>query len=895
MEERSLNILESLEACATLRAAEPCFIDATRQYRSVSWERARSCALRLARAWHREGFNRGDRIPIDMANGAALVYAVLAAAYGGFCLVMLNVRLMESEKEDRLRDIAAPQRTVGDGAGAVSHPFTEGDAIAAIRTSSFSSASQEMIFAHACIHDFDDDVPAVVMFTSGTSGKPKAAALTWSNFTGASRASNRVLGVSAHARWQLTLPMYHVGGLQIVVRALLSQTAFILYRAFDPQTILRDGRAYGCTHISVVDKMLQDMLAAPEAAALLPRYKCVLLGGAAPNAAMLRKAQDLGAAVVVSYGMTETCSHIACSPVVGADEGMRLLPGYRAIVLDPDERGFGRLAVAGPGVFGGYLNARADFTADGYFITGDRGKIEDGRLVVAERTGDMFVSGGENVYPEEIRRKLLQIPDVTEAFVFGAEDIRWGRRPIAFVEMAQAAKAPGFDRVLAAEHVAESARARMARIYQPREVYVFDDLPRKGIGKVNRAALLRRYASHIAISRIEVWRIKLPFIHPVKTAKTLLKERESLIIRITDSAGRTGIGEDVAFATDWYLPETISDDMRVIERVLAPELLKHSFWKPEEVSMLFSRLSQTIRHPLACAALESAVWDLYGKMTGRSIRSLIGGRDAVDDGTCLHALPEGWVPGGVVVGIEGVTRMLDKVSQAVDSGYARVKLKVAPGHDVETVRAVRRRFPHLLITVDANQSYTESDLDTLKALDAEGIACIEEPLDPRRPPQVGPRGLHARLTRIQRELSCPIALDESWTTAAELESVLEAYPDLRCVVVKVAKFGGIGPALDFCSQARGRGIDFWLGGMFETGVGKRLAGAFAALPGATLPGDINPTSGYFPMDICLPPFDLTDGSLEVNPTGYEAGLGCELDEETLERVAFTHQVFERRS
>lgn len=199
---------------------------------------------------------------------------------------------------------------------------------------------------------------------------------------------------------------------------------------------------------------------------------------APPNVKTLERARAAGARVFASYGMTETCSQVASALVTKDYAGaLAPLPGYDVTVLAPDESGLGRLAVKGPGVFDGYLNARSAFTADGYFLTGDSARMQDRHVVVAERTGDMFVSGGENIYPEEIRSKLLQAPDVTDAYVFGLEDPDWGRRPVAFVEAAQAARRPGFNPQVMAEEVRVSLAARIARIYMPDHIAVIPEFP----------------------------------------------------------------------------------------------------------------------------------------------------------------------------------------------------------------------------------------------------------------------------------------------------------------------------------------------------------------------------------------------------------------------------------
>ncbi len=296
-------------------------------------------------------------------------------------------------------------------------------------------AEEEAIhFAERQAHLFDEDERALILFTSGTTGKPKAVPLTWRQLTDAARASNRALNRPSEGLWQAALPLYHVGGLQVVVRSLLNRNPFVLYGRFDAKRVLRDARRFHATHVSVVDKMLQDLLAADEAV-VLREYQCILLGGGAVNRMTLARALAAEAQVYASYGMTETSSQIAHARVDRAFRGgLRLLSGYRARIVDADAEGYGQLAVGGPGVFEGYLNARAAFTVDGYFLTGDTAACEGGLLDLRERTDDKFVAGGDNVYPAEIADRLRCVPGVSDAYVFGAPDATWGRRPVAFLE-----------------------------------------------------------------------------------------------------------------------------------------------------------------------------------------------------------------------------------------------------------------------------------------------------------------------------------------------------------------------------------------------------------------------------------------------------------------------------
>ncbi|MCR5582470.1 MAG: o-succinylbenzoate synthase [Eggerthellaceae bacterium] len=878
-------ILQHIEDRIAKSPQAPCFIDASAEYAQVNYVEVRRSAARLGMALEAADIRRGSVVASDMGNCPAFLYLLLAAAYAGFTVVMLNARLTAQEKAERLRSAEVALQVSG------MRVLREADVLGLIQNA-HAEPSQLAHWAQRGRGAFDGHARAVVMFTSGTSGRPKAAELSWANLQGAAASSNMRLNAPGEGAWQLTLPMYHVGGLEIFVRSLLNDTPFIMYRHFDATQTLCDAAVYGCTHVSVVDKMLQDMLASPRAEEVLPLYECILLGGAAPNSVTLEQAAAHGARVYTSYGMTETCSHVA-SRLYQQGDGLALdiMAPYQVVILSADENGYGQLGVRGPGVFKGYLNAHAAFTSDGFFITGDRARLVDGRVEVAERTGDMFVSGGENVYPEEIRKKMLQVPGVTDAFVFGVEDADWGRRPVAFAEAREMAYEPGFNAQDMADSVRISLQSRLARIYMPKHIIVLPEFPRTGIGKVNRMALRMRYNERLEAVKIDIWRVKQPLVGGgQRTARTKLRERESLIVRITDWAGRTGLGEDVAFSTDWYLPETIDDDLPVLEKAIIPVVLKYTFLHPVEVSRVLSRVPAAQKHPLAAAAVESAFWDLHGKVMGLSVRQLIGARDSVTEEGAALGVPAGCAPGGAVVGIAGERETVDAVRDALAAGYRRVKIKVKPGH-IRPIIAVREEFPDLTLLADANQSFTEDDMKELKCLDALNLACIEEPLDPKHAPHVGPKGLFERLARLQRTLRTPIALDESWTNASQLDDILKEHRDLRCVVMKIGKFGGVQPALDFYKRARGMGVTVWMGGMYDTGISKRLHAAFAMLPGMNIPGDISDTSRYFEHDITEPPFVLEKGSLVVNPVGGEAGLGCGLNMEELHRVELWRRTY----
>ncbi len=801
-------------------------------------------------------------------------------------------------------------------------------------------AEEEAIhFAERQAHLFDIGECALIMFTSGTTGKPKAVPLTWRHLQGSARASNESLNELNEGLWQAALPLYHIGGMQVVVRSILNRSPFILYAHFDAQRVLDDAQSFGATHVSVVDKMLQDLLAADERD-VLAQYRCILLGGGALNRKTLVQALRVGARVYASYGMTETSSQIAHTLVTRHfDGGMQLISGYAARIVDADAEGYGRLAVRGPGVFQGYANAHAAFTVDGFFLTGDTAALRMGKIYVKERTSDMFVSGGENVYPAEIANKLLRIPGVVDAFVFGVPDAKWGRRPVAFVERAHGqGKDVRSDTVEFSASVYAQLAPRLSKLYLPRYLFTIDELPRTGIGKVDRAAVERLYESRLEIKRITLYLLRIPFKVPFKTAKTTLTYRESLIVEVTDHAGRTGLGECTAFATDWYLPETIDQDVAVLQQVIAPKVLSEAYLHPREAAVSLAALSDAASFPLACGALEPALWDLHGKIVGKPLWQLVAeeaqrlgsasegdvgehallqkemaaaeGEAAEEDGaspgkqTPASSGKNGAasradartrtlsVPAGAVIGLGTPIETVETVRRCVEAGYKRVKLKVAPGSSVACVREVRKAFPQLMITLDANQSFTERDMGELRALDACGAAWIEEPLDLSRVSQRGGKGaVFGQLARLQRTLSTPVCLDESFTCAHEAHQALE-YPELRCFAIKIGKFGGVSGALDFALAAQVRGAQVWMGGMYDTGVSKRLHAAFQVLPGIDVPGDIGATSRYFAIDVTDPPYTVARGMVALNRAGSEHGLGCSLCRPALANVQFNRIVIE---
>ncbi len=206
--------------------------------------------------------------------------------------------------------------------------------------------------------------------------------------------------------------------------------------------------------------------------------------------------------------------------------------------------------------------------------------------------------------------------------------------------------------------------------------------------------------------------------------------------------------------------------------------------------------------------------------------------------------------------------MLDLIAQYLEEGYRRIKLKIAPGWDVEVVRRVRDRYPAIPLQVDANSAYTLQDLPIFKELDHFGLLLIEQPLADDDIID------HARL---QESLTTPICLDESIHSAADARKALDLGA-CRVINIKVSRLGGLLEALRVHDHCYSRGIPVWCGGMHEFGIGRAANLAIASLPGFTIPGDVSGSDKYYAEDLVDPPIHAHHGAIDV-PTA--AGLGVE--------------------
>lgn len=236
----------------------------------ISYRQARLEAAALMRQLQREGNAESSIVACDMDNCPAFITLILACAYGSFTLVTLNHRLTEDEKLERLLDISL----VNDLRPCTA--LTETEVLAKIAAGLKAESESTLLHrAERAAALSLREQRAVVMFTSGTTGKAKAAKLSGDNICGSAAAFNVSLATGVDVCWQATLPLYHIGGFQVVIRSILNDTPFLLYRRFVAREVLADAQRFHVTHISVVDKTLRDLLAEEAAAETLRGYRCI--------------------------------------------------------------------------------------------------------------------------------------------------------------------------------------------------------------------------------------------------------------------------------------------------------------------------------------------------------------------------------------------------------------------------------------------------------------------------------------------------------------------------------------------------------------------------------------------------------------------------------------------
>ena len=456
------------------------------------------------------GVCRGDRVGYLGLNNPLYFDLLFAAARLGAIFVPLNFRLTGPELDYIINDagvhtlvVDSPHRPVidsvrdrlccrrflsADGPATSWQPITEFVGDAAPLADRVETA--------------EDDV-AVIMYTSGTTGRPKGAMLThgnfwWANINGALGADVSEKDVSL-----VMAPLFHIGGLNVTPLSCWQKGGHVvLHRAFDPARFIADVREYRVTTTFAVPAMLLFVAQQPDfEAADLSSLRVIMCGGAPVPEPLLRLYNARGIPMNQGYGLTETAPSgtylgpdFALAKLGSAGKPMffvdlRIVAEDSRTPLGPNERG--EVIMRGPNIMRGYWNkpeaTAAAIDAEGWFHSGDIGYLdEDGFLYICDRLKDMIISGGENIYPAEVEAVLYDHPAIAEVAIFGEPNEKWGESVTAV-----AALKPGTS--LDLETLRAWATERLARYKLPTRLEIVTALPRNPAGKVLKFELRDRF------------------------------------------------------------------------------------------------------------------------------------------------------------------------------------------------------------------------------------------------------------------------------------------------------------------------------------------------------------------------------------------------------------------
>jgi O-succinylbenzoate synthase len=361
----------------------------------------------------------------------------------------------------------------------------------------------------------------------------------------------------------------------------------------------------------------------------------------------------------------------------------------------------------------------------------------------------------------------------------------------------------------------------------------------------------------VRIERAVLREVPLTLARPFRSSAGVVTDRRVLLLTVLGE-GLEGWSECVAPGAPNYTYETADTAWGLLTTAILPAAVGVEV-DADAPGKVLRAVADLRGHPMAKATLEMATWDLAARMRGVSLSEMLGGTRTT-------------VPVGVALGMAQAEELAETVTEHIELGYRRVKVKIARGDDVEVLTELRERFPDLVLWADANSAYSLADAPRLKELDSLGLGLIEEPLAP---------GALLDSARLQELIETPICLDESIGSRGDTEIALRL-GSCRVINLKPGRVGGHAESRDIHDMLGAAGLPVWCGGMLESGVGRAHNVALASLPGFDLPGDISASRRYWERDIVSPEFEVHDGEMAV-PTG--AGIGVDVDVERIEALA----------
>lgn len=365
------------------------------------------------------------------------------------------------------------------------------------------------------------------------------------------------------------------------------------------------------------------------------------------------------------------------------------------------------------------------------------------------------------------------------------------------------------------------------------------------------------------LETLKLREVRMKLRAPFETSFGVTHERRILLVEAV-ADGLSGWGEITAGETPFFSPETTETAWHVVRDFVAPVVVGKNFATAAELPRLLEKIRG---HEMAKAGVENALWDIEAQEKKVPLARLLGGeRDEIACGVSLGIQPS-------------LAALLERIEQELAVGYQRVKIKIKPGWDVEVVRAVRARFPHSKLMVDANSAYLLEQAAHLKKLDDFYLMMIEQPL---------PWDDIHQHAKLQAQLQTPVCLDESIHNARLAQTAIELHA-CQIINIKLGRVGGHSEARKVHDVCRKAGIPVWCGGMLESGVGRAHNVALSTLPNFSLPGDVSASRRYWEEDIIEPEVEVTpQGTIHVPAT---PGLGYVVRRDRVEKLTLRQETW----
>ena len=483
---------------------------------TITWAELARRVAALAGALSRRGVGSGDRVMILMLNRTEFVESVLAANMIGAIAVPINFRLTPAEIaflvddcEARVLITESVLAPVGNGVRNITSVLNT--VVVAGDTADEGLLSYEDLVNEpgdpAELLDIPNDSPALIMYTSGTTGRPKGAVLTHTNLTGQTMTGLYTHGVDVNDVGFVGVPFFHIAGVGNLLTGILLGIPTVIHPlgAFDPGHLLDVLAAEKVTGIFLVPAQWQAVCNAQQANPRDVKLRVMSWGAAPASDTLLRQMSETfpGTHILAAFGQTEmspvTCMLLGEDAIAKRGSVGKVIPTVAARVVDEDMNDVpvgevGEIVYRAPTLMSGYWNnpeATAEAFAGGWFHSGDLVRMdEDGYVWVVDRKKDMIISGGENIYCAEVENVLASHPEIVEVAVIGRAHQKWGEVPIAVAAVVD----DGPEKSLSLEDLEEFLGERLARYKHPKGLEIVDALPRNPAGKVMKTELRARFS-----------------------------------------------------------------------------------------------------------------------------------------------------------------------------------------------------------------------------------------------------------------------------------------------------------------------------------------------------------------------------------------------------------------